>query len=480
MRKKFIVDISANTLQSGVNQLCGLVIFYILSISLNKEQFGEFNWSLAVLLTSFGILACGIDQVALKKIASGNDSQTVVSTLIMHVLIAGAIFYACLLLSYFLVPTFHQQHNILLFLAIGKLMIFFSTPFKQLSTGLEKYRPLLFMSVCSNVVRAIILLCLTFFYNVSLTYIIITFVVGDCCELILCFLITKQVLKFPLIFYWSKKSYQRLFVESLPQLGVTVMGAIIARFDWIILGIFSTNIILANYSFAYKIFEMATLPLIVIAPLLITRFTKLFQSENTNLTKEKTNDLLVLLKIEIIIASLTALVLNIMWVPVIDLISKGKYGEVNKHTILILSLCMPFLFLNNYLWSINFARGRLKMIFYVFLFTLIANLVGDLILIPMFDAEGAAFGYLLAIVVQSFLYLRQTTLNGLQQHSYKILLIPALAAVAAMLSIHFFVNVWIALLTSTLLYFLMLILTKQFSSKDWSVLKRVTGLKRAT
>jgi O-antigen/teichoic acid export membrane protein len=53
MKKKFIRDISANTLQVIINQVCGLVIFYLLSIGLDKNSFGEINWTLAVFLNRF-------------------------------------------------------------------------------------------------------------------------------------------------------------------------------------------------------------------------------------------------------------------------------------------------------------------------------------------------------------------------------------------------------------------------------------------
>ena len=71
---------------------------------------------------------------------------------IMHVLLAGGLFYSFLLFSYFIFPGF-QHHNLLLFLGFGKLMIFFSTPFKQLANGLEKFRALFYMSVCSNIIQ---------------------------------------------------------------------------------------------------------------------------------------------------------------------------------------------------------------------------------------------------------------------------------------------------------------------------------------
>ena len=93
MKRKFIRDISANSLQVIINQVSGLVIFYVLSAFFSKNDFGEINWSLAILLTAFSILSFGIDQVTVKKIAAGEDARSVLSMYIMHVLLAGGLFY---------------------------------------------------------------------------------------------------------------------------------------------------------------------------------------------------------------------------------------------------------------------------------------------------------------------------------------------------------------------------------------------------
>ena len=104
--------------------------------------------------------------------------------------------------------------------------------------------------------------------------------------------------------------------------------------------------------------------------------------------------------------------LNVLWVPVIDFITHGKYGRVNRNTILILSASMPFIYANNFLWTINFARGALKMIFYIFFITCLINIISDLALIPLFGAEGAATGYLIAIFIQFVLFKIKTRLPG--------------------------------------------------------------------
>jgi O-antigen/teichoic acid export membrane protein len=286
----------------------------------------------------------------------------------------------------------------------------------------------------------------------------------------------RKIVKVPFKMNWNKTEYSALLKEALPQFGVSVFTSALSRLDWIFLGILATNVILAEYSFAYKVFEMATLPMLVIGPVLIPRFTKLFHSKAGEVTKVRTADLFVLLRLEMIIASLMALMLNILWVPVIDLLTANKYGAVNQVTILLLSATMPFLYFNNFLWTVNFARGRLKMIFYVFLISFIFNLAGDIILIPFFNAEGAAVAYLGAIIVQSILYFKKTELNGLSRNSYPLLICPLAAVASYMFTTSLFSTVWMHLLIAPVFFFILLFLAKQIRLADWLVFKRVTGI----
>jgi O-antigen/teichoic acid export membrane protein len=228
MSRKFIRDISATSMQVAINQLFGFAIFYILSIFFSKNIFGEINWTLAVLLTAFSILSLGIDQVIIKKIAAGEDAEMMLTLYFFHVLLAGFLFYLFLIIINFLFPAIFQQHYLLLFFGIGKLMIFFASPFKQLANGLEKYKSLFYMSVCSNIIRGAALIVLSFFSVVNITAVIIIFITGDIAELLLSLFITKRILKVSLAANWNKKNYFNLIKESLPQAGVVIFTAAIA------------------------------------------------------------------------------------------------------------------------------------------------------------------------------------------------------------------------------------------------------------
>ncbi len=475
MKRKLVRDISVNSLQVGINQLSGLIIFYVLSAIFSKNDFGEINWSLAILLTAFSILSFGIDQVIVKKIAAGEDARSVLSLYIMHVAMTGSLFYSLLVISWFIFPGL-QHHTLLLYFGIGKLMIFFSTPFKQLANGLEKFKALFYMSVCSNVARGISLLLFYFFSNPSLTTVIVIFICGDIAELIVSFLLTGKILKKPLSARPNKINYINLLRESLPQVGVVIFTSAIARFDWIILGILASTVIVAEYSFAFKVFEITTLPLVIIAPILIPLFTRLFHSGAPKLAKEKITRLLNLLRFEMIISSLIALLLNILWIPVIDFITNGKYGTINKYTIFILSVCMPFIYANNFFWTITFSKGELKKILHIFFITFLVNVICDITLIPFYGAEGAATGYFAAIFIQFILFRVKTNFAVEKNYGLSILLCPAAAFISGALATRFFDSLIVTLLMAIFFFIIILISCRQLRPADWQMLRPASAL----
>ena len=479
MKRKIIHDISFNSLQVIINQLCGLVIFYILSINLIKNDFGEINWSLAVLLTIFNMLSLGIDQLVIKKIATRDNVAVIFPAYAMHVFFSGFLLYVVLISSNWFFRDFFQTHQLLLALGIGKLMIYFSTVFKQLAIGLERFKSLLYMSVCSNILRSIALLIFAFLHLLNIKIVIIIFIVGDLAELLFCLFITKYQLKFPVKYQWNKKNYIDLVKESLPQLGVSIFSTAIARIDWILLGLLSSNIILANYSFAYKVFEAASLPLLIIAPVLFTRVSKIFHN-GAKITNVQKNNLLVLLRFEIIVACLIALILNVLWIPVIDFITNNKYGTPNKYIILILSACMPVLYFNNFLWTISFAQGKLKKIFYISLICFIINLIATVVLIPFINGEGAAAAYLFTLFIQAILFFRHSGFYKFGKSIFSFILPLVYAIVGGVLANWWFSNTWLILVIAVLIYFACLFLTRQIQRKDWQLIMQQSNVEQAT
>jgi O-antigen/teichoic acid export membrane protein len=477
MKKKFVRDISASSLQFAINQVTGIFIFYITSRFLDKNSFGELNWSIAVLVTIFNILGGGIDQIVVRKIASKKDTDFLLKIYLVHVLINGSVFYTALLFSSWIFPGFFSIHYLLIYLAVSQLFTFFSLPFKQVATGEEQFKILFYMSTCSNIVKTIGLLVLLQFPPLNMMKVSYLYILSSAIELIVCLIFSKTLESKSLTGKWNRLYYKDLIKESLPQLGSVIFNSAVARFDWIVLGLMASAQVIAEYSFAYKVFELSTLPLLILAPLLLPRFTRFFNTPATE-RNDKTGELFVLLRIEMICATFIILVLNLLWVPVIDGATNHKYGSVNSVNILWLSACLPFLFLNNFIWTIHFAQGRLTFIFRVISITFIINILGDLILIPFFAGLGAAIAYFSAIIIQTIIYMKSTKVTSISVDKawYPLISCSLIALVSGFSSRWLFANIWFQLSFCVVLFVVLILATRQFRRSDWVIFKNAIGI----
>ncbi len=468
MKRRLLQNLSVNTIQLIINQLLGLGIFYVLSTGLDKNSFGQINLSLAILLAVFNILSFGIDQLVIKKIAAGVDARSLLSIYIFHVVITGFVFYGLLFLGTVLLPHTDRLYSILLLIAIGKLMIFFSTPFKQAANGMERFKLLAYMSVISNLLRCLGLIAFALLHSLTLFNIIAIFIVGDLTELLFCAYLFTRSTNIPLTVKWDRVNYFQLLRESLPQTGVVLITSALARFDWIFIGFMVSAIKLAEYSFAYKIFEISTLPLLAIAPLLIPFFTKLFQQQDHRIAELK-----FLVRVEMIVAAFIGLLLNLCWSPIIDGLTSGKYGLINVKTIFILSLCMPLLYLNNFLWTIYFAQGRLKMILTSFILTFLVNVIGDILLISFLKNEGAALAFLAACLTQTIYYLKKNDIDELESVWQPLIACTLGALVSGFLSRFLFPGNWLMLPAAIVFYIIIIFVTMQARLSDRKYLKHL-------
>ena len=464
-QSRFFRNVSFNTLQLIINQFFGLAIFYALSRGLTKMVFGQMNWSLAVLLLSFGVLTFGIDQILVRQIAAGYNRSRLFSGYFFHVLISGVLFYTALWVCCWLFPAYATKQTFLLFFGIGKLGIFISTPFKQLAAGMEKFGTLFLMSVVSNIIRGSILIVLLSLHMMSVHSVVITFIAGDLSELVACIFMTGNLIQSPFKFGWNRRRHAQLIRESLPQTGTVIFTAIMSRFDWILIGLLISDTKLAEYSFAYKIFEVSTLPLLIIAPIMIPLFTRL-QAKPGNI-----GAISFLLKWQVIVASFISLLLNICWIPVIDFISDGKYGLVNATTIFILSLSMPFLYMTNYLWTIRFTQGNLKLVFIIMAISFGVNILCCSLLIPLYKNEGAATAYLITVLVQLILYIQKKTLVITAYQWWNLVCWPIVAILCGFAGFSISKQPIIGTMLAVGLYAAVVTLSGQIRKKDWKILQ---------
>ena len=459
-RGRLIRNISANTFQVLGNQFLGVFIFLIISRSFDKPSFGELSWSLAVLTLITTLLSLRLEQIVVRNVAAGDNPSGMLTLFAAHNFIMGLLFFGTLSLVCYLYHPLARDHYLLWILSISQILTFWALPFRQLLAGRGAFGWLALLASVSNLIRAVGLYFCVIYSALNLRMVIVLFTVSSMVELGLGIWIVWGRLGIGLKRMDFVPAYRDLIKSSLPQVGVVFLQAGIARVDWILMGVLSTPAHTAEYTFAYRAFEFAPLPLLVVAPLLLNKMAREHGGENVDGEKMARGGADVafldrLVRLELLLATLPTLWLVLTWAPMVDLFTASKYGASNTLTFLILSCCIPFQYINNLYWSKEFARNRLSLILSVTAVTGAIVLVGDVILIPYYAGVGAAAAFLSAMVVQYILYTRASGLEKKWEWGGRMLLSMAIAGGSGVIAVGVTDMLTLQLLVGTVLYCLL-------------------------
>jgi O-antigen/teichoic acid export membrane protein len=175
--------------------------------------------------------------------------------------------------------------------------------------------------------------------------------------------------------------------------------------------------------------------------------------------------------VEIFLAVMVPLCINILWSPVVDMLFKGKYGSVNATEMILLSLCIPLLFIINLLWTLVFSIKKYKEISFITFLSAICNLATNMILIPKYGGLGAAIAFLLTIVLQVALYYRLVFKYIMKFSVLLPIVLFSIAGLAYFISIYVSSNVFVQLPLALLIYTVVSILTKTIGKNHLDTLK---------
>lgn len=403
MKDTFFGKLLSSGIQVVATQVLGGVFFLVTAAYLSKDELGYFGWANSVALAMTMVLSFGLDQVVVRRIAATN-SDWAASAYLFHAFLGSVITLGCIV-GVLYIPGISKYLSVvylpLFFVSQG--LIFIGNPLRQLLTAKEIYRPWAVVSVISNVAKLAIAILLISYERINITSVAYTLIGCAAFELValLLYLTSKQGFSF----YFKRVAYFKLMKEARPQFIAVIFDAILARADVILVGLMTAPAVTAEYSFAYRIYEIAKLPLTVAGPILLARFAPMLNFNN-NLEDDKKTLIQKLLAMELFLATLIPLVLVILWSPVLNIFFTGKFGSTNETQFLILSLSIPVHFYINMLWTLGFAAKKYKEISQIIAVTAILNVLLNLALIPIWGAEGAAFAYLATSVLQIIGYHR--------------------------------------------------------------------------
>jgi O-antigen/teichoic acid export membrane protein len=400
-----LAKVGAATIQSALVPLLGIAFYYILSLRFSTAAFGVLSWGNAVSMWLIMIISYGLEQVSLRRLAAGNDTSTwVAAAFIYHVLSGCAVTVLVLLGLKFSLPGSHEGLAILPLLFLSQGLNMLVTPLKTLLNARERYLPYAIVSLISNSMRIGALIWLMHQgHEVSLHDAALLLLLPFAFELIVMLLFFTVRIK---NMQWKvrKRGYIGLLKEATPQALTVIFDIRLGgKADWILMGLLSTNSATGLYTFAARGFELLRMPVSVISMLLMPRLARLLQ-RGKRLDDAEAADIQNIYRLEIWFSCALIIAMNVLWGPVISLITHGKYGFTDAAETGILSLAIPFHFSQNLLWMIAFSAKKYKAVARITIITSLINVAMNASLIPLLSGKGAALAYLTASVLQALLF----------------------------------------------------------------------------
>lgn len=443
-------------------QLLGGIFYYLISIYLSKADFGIFSWTNAVSVFITTLLGCGLEQVVVRRIAASGRSDWAAAAYFVHSATGFVIIFIFLLLFNKITHDTTGLCKNLPWFFLAQGLLFIALPFKQFLNAKERFTPFGVISVVSNTGKIVAAWLLVRGGVLNIHTVLFIMIVSGCFEFagLLLYIFAKTGFNFR----FRMSAYFKLLRESAAQYISVIFDSSLSRMDWILLGIMTGSSVLADYSFAYRAYELAKLPLLIIAPIILPRFAKLL-ALNNKIDAGYQNYIASFNVIELGFAAAIPLVLNIIWTPVLECMTSGKYGASNSLEFLILSLCIPVQFFINLLWSLSFGAKKYKSVSTITVLSAITNIILNIALITKFGGLGAALAFLATNMLQAGLYYRLVRKEILAVSLLPIILFVADAVLCYFLTSMLHIHYLLQLIIAVSLYLLLSVMTGQINKQ---------------
>ncbi len=392
MRKKSLaLNAFLNGFRSVLNILFPLITFPYVSRKLNVTGIGIYNFSNSIVSYFLLIAALGIGTYAVREGAKYRDNKEKIQQFASEVftiniwstIISYLLLFICLLI-------FSKLRNYISCILIFSLQIFFTTIGTEWIYQIyEDYTYITVRSIIFQIISIVLLFIFVRSSHDFLKYAAIT-VFSAVGSNILNFVHARRYCKVYLVFHFN---WQLHLIPILIIFGANIANMIYVNSDITLLGLMKSSYIVGIYSVSSKVYQLvktliASL-LIVTVPRLAMLFGKQKKEEYKNILSKLTNTLLIM----VLPASVGLFMLS---KEVVLIISGAKYLRAVSS---LQILCFAYVF-SILAWILTdcvlIPAKREKHVLISMSLSAVLNIVLNIILIPFFDENAAAFSTVLA------------------------------------------------------------------------------------
>jgi O-antigen/teichoic acid export membrane protein len=426
--KKVAYNTAIQVAGKGIVMVLAAVSVAILTRYLGPSGYGNFTLAL-VYLTFFGIMAdLGLFTIAVREMSKDKSRMQEIlgNTLSLRALLSIVVFSVAIGIAW-LLP---YEVDVKVAIAIAAVSQFFgllnSSIITVFQTELRMDR-----SVISDIVgRSLALAAVLFviWQDWGFYAIVATAAVGSLATFLVSIFLSRRWVNFA--FYYNPKLWKELMKESLPLGAALVVSNFYFRVDVLLLSFLASSAAVGIYGAVFKIFELLmTVPQFFqnsTFPILVKRLHK--GTADSDAFMQKAFDAM-------LIAGAAFAFGGLLIAPDIMRVIGGPEFVSGADALRVTLFAMSFSFTIIMFSSLYVAMGRQIAALKIGLFGLVANVLLNLIFIPMFGIVGAALSTLITEACILGLYLRgaKGTLGvKVSLHAVPRVLLAGVLTVAAM------------------------------------------------
>ena len=403
------LEVILNSSNTMIVKLAGLIVGILVSIflgrNLGSEGLGIVNFSnrlgmILLILTMFGFQNVIIKFIAIAK--GKNDDKAVADTLKTSLFFNGLLSILIAILGAILLPVildiWDGNQDLYIPLLIVFIMLIPQTLSRVYGAALNGYGKIWQANLVNQTLSNLILgICLLIYWQLDIEFtpisVLILYAISRVCLVLIVIILWKQTFLGKIK---GEFNFKPMFKMAKPLLLVTGTGVIASNADTIMLGIIGTFDDVGIYSVAARLALITSLFLLVINSAIKPKMAMLFSDNKINKIRAMVQTVTKGLTFVALLFVITVLILG-EWVL-------GLWGIEFKdayNVLVVLSVGQFFNMASGCSGTLLIMSGYEKIHGYISVFSLILNIILNLILITNFGALGAAIATAITVILSN-------------------------------------------------------------------------------
>lgn len=452
----------------------GQILTYILSFAttvilartLNPDGFGILTFA-GSFISYFAILASfGINGMAVPELTKDKEIQlTKINKILSFKIVLTIISFLLLLV---ILPFINKPAVIKLTILTSGISLFISSiSIEWVFTAMQEMKFISISNIINSFLYALLIVIGIWIFGNQRIYIIPIFsVIASAVANIYLFLKLNKKIKYKYNFNIKFNDFKYLILQSYPFLFSGVFALFNTNIDMLIIGFVGTGTQLGLYSCAYKFVGLCTTLAAFIYRPVYPIFSKSFYDKDYNLLDKTLNQIRrIIYIIALPIASVTVLLSK----DILKLFFGEKYIDA-WIPLIILMIFVALYYVREIYGYALMAWGQQKKYMKIVMYSSTVNIVGNLVLIPVFGIIGASVATLISEIINltCMFYQANKTYKIKYENGYvfKIIVSNLFLMIIIVLMKYFNVNLILIMIIVGIVYLAMLFLLRVIDIKE--------------